>query len=169
MFGKRRKSQGPGGSEVCPSLRQQILHLDPAEAGLSRDAGTGDPWGFLLETGYPDVVATLVCLRDGTTSLYTDSGFGIIGGGGHESVVAANRRLFAELEGAVAGMLPTSDESLPETGMSVLRALTFDGHRAHRAQEADLGEGRDALAPVFRAAHDVITELRLIDEARADT
>jgi len=35
-----------------------------------------------------------------------------------------------------------------------------------QASEDDLGNGRHQLSPVFRAAHRVITELRLLDEAR---
>jgi hypothetical protein len=45
-------------------------------------------------------------------------------------------------------------------------ALGQDGHRAAEAAEADLRPGRHPLAPLFRAAHDVITEMRLVEEAR---
>jgi hypothetical protein len=40
------------------------------------------------------------------------------------------------------------------------------GRMSAAASEDDLGRGRHQLSPVFHAAHRVITELRLVDEAR---
>ena len=77
-----------------------------------------------MEMGYRRGTVTLVALADGTTSLYTRAGGGII------------------------------------------RALTYTGQTAGEATEDDLGQGRHPLSPVFHAGHRVITELRLIDEAR---
>ena len=117
-----------------------------------------------METGYPNGTATLVCLRDGTTSLYTSSGFGIIGGGAHQTVVQANAALLAKLT-AELDRLPAGDDlSPPAVGRTVIRAMTYDGPRAYEAAEDDLGNGRDAMSQVFHAAHGVITQLRLIDE-----
>jgi hypothetical protein len=147
-------------------LRSQILGLNPADAGLEPGHSASEPWGFVTETGYPNGVATLVCLRDGTTSLYTSSEFGIIGGGAHEAVVQANREVFAELSPRLSELAPSNDTTLPSVGQTVLRALTFEGRTVHSAPENDLGEGRDRLSPVFHAAHGVITQLRLIDESR---
>src|SRR4051794_34976811 len=126
MFRRRKETTPPAEPAAAfTGLRQQVLALDPVTAGLGREAGTADPWGFVMDTGSPGGVATLVCLRDGTTSLYTSSGFGIIGGGAHEAVVAANQRLFAVLEGAAPAMAANDDTSVPRTGQTVLRALTF--------------------------------------------
>lgn len=143
-----------------------MLSVDPDEVGLGATDSTDRVWGCLMETGYPNGTATLVCLRDGTTSLYTSSGFGIIGGGSHQSVVRAAEALLAVLVSELDRLPPSSDQSPPEVGRTVIRALTYQGPRAYEAAEDDLGNGRDALSPVFRAAHDVITQLRLIDEQR---
>jgi hypothetical protein len=150
-------------AEVYRGLRDQILSLDPAEVGLAATDAGDRLWGCLMETGYPNGTATLVCLRDGTTSLYTSSGFGIIGGGGHAAVVHANASLLAVLAAELDRLQRTEDRSLPAVGRTVIRALTHDGPRAYEAAEDDLGNGRDPLSPVFHAAHRVITQLRLID------
>jgi hypothetical protein len=119
-----------------------------------------------METGYPNGTATLVCLSDGTTSLYTSSGFGIIGGGGHEAVVRENANLLAALAEHQGEMSPSTDHSLPGLGRTVIRALTAEGQRAFESDENELGEGHSPLSPVFHCAHAVISQLRLIDEAR---
>jgi len=119
-----------------------------------------------METGYAYGIATLVCLSDGTTSLYTSSGGGIIGGGGHEAVIRENSRLLEVLSGHLAEMTPSTEQSLPGLGRTIIRALAADGQRVFESAENDLGQGRSPLSPVFHAAQGVITQLRLIDEAR---
>src|ERR1035437_6926854 len=76
---------GDRGADVYAGLREQILRLDPATAGMSQRPGGPIVWGALMEMGYPNGVATIVALADGTTSMYTSTGGGIIGGGAHRS------------------------------------------------------------------------------------
>jgi hypothetical protein len=166
---RRRKSRDEGDrtppGEVFASLRGLILNLDPAEAGIEPSAAYPRVWAALMETGYPNGVAALVALADGTTSLYTSSGFGIIGGGGHASVVAANQAFLSTVETHLDQLPATEDMATPAEGWVTLRALTYAGRRAAGALEDDLGDGRHGLSPVFHAGHDVITQLRLIHEA----
>jgi hypothetical protein len=51
------------------------------------------------------------------------------------------------------------------TGTATLVGLA-DGQRAVEAAEDDLRHRRHLLADIFHSAHDVLTELRLLDEAR---
>ena len=120
-----------------------------------------------METGYPNGVASLVCLRDGTTSLYTSTGGGMIGGGAHDAVVRANHALLATIEAHLGGMASSSDHSLPGEGRVIIRALTYEGQFVVDEAEDDLGHGRNAVSPVFQAGHDVITQLRVLDEQRS--
>ncbi|GAA1240532.1 hypothetical protein [Oryzihumus leptocrescens] len=169
MFRRREKAPPaqdapPAPAEVFLGLRSQVMNLDPDEIGLGPATGSSGAWGCLVETGYPHGTASLVCLRDGTTSLYTSSGFGIIGGGGHDAVRHENARLLAVLGEHLPEMTPSTDQSLPLEGRTVIRALTTDGPRLFEESERVLGEGRSALSPVFHAAHAVITQLRLIEQ-----
>ena len=169
MFRRRDKdgptNDAPGPADVYLGLRNQILNVDPATIGLAAPSSSA-PWGCVMETGYPNGTATLVCLADGTTSLYTSSGFGIIGGGAHQAVVRENANLLTVLAEHEAEMSPSTDLSLPRMGRTIIRALTADGQRVFESAEDELGEGRSPLSPVFHAAHGVITQLRLIDETR---
>jgi hypothetical protein len=164
---RREKAGQPEPSQPVPEeiylgLRNQILTLDPASAGFADKP----LWGCVMETGYPNGIATLVCLSDGTTSLYTSTGGGIIGGGTHERVAQENAKLLTTLSAHLSAMSPSTDDKLPRDGQTSIRALTSEGQRLFEACENDLGEGRSEMSPVFHAAHSVIGELRMIDEAR---
>jgi len=71
------------------------------------------------------------------------------------------------VEQHLAAMPASADTVLPALGRVALRALTYEDRRVVVADEDDLGYGRHALSAVFHAAHEVITELRLIEEARS--
>jgi hypothetical protein len=154
------------GEQVYQGLRAQILTLDPASAGLGQGPAHPVLWGALMEAGYPRGTATLVAMIDGTTSLYLSSGGGIIGGGFHQAVAAATRAFLADLQRHLPELRPDPDTALPAQGQVIIRAFTYAGRMSAEAPEDDLGHGRHPLWPVFYAAHRVITELRLIDEAK---
>lgn len=165
MFGKRGK-RPPARPDVYAGLRQQILQLDPASVGIGPSPTLPRVWGLVMDIGSPTATATLVGLADGTTSLYLSTGGGMIGGGEHPQVAGATRALLVVVERQLDQMPTTTDAPLPDPGRVVLRAMTYHGQRAVDAAEDDLGHRRHPLADIFHAAHDVITELRLLDEAR---
>lgn len=156
----------PDFESVYEGLRRQILEADPAEVGLRPSPDLPDVWGAMMETGHDRGTSTLVALADGTTSLYLSSGGGIIGGGRHAQVAAATRALLAVVQRRWPELTAASGTALPATDRVVLRALAYAGHRAVDADEDDLGYGRHPFSEIFFAGHAVITELRLIEEAR---
>jgi hypothetical protein len=170
ILGRRRRHSGgyhgPPSTDVFDGLRRQVIDLDPAESGLSPSSTLPHVWGLLMDIASPTGVATLVALADGTTSLYTSTGGGIIGGGEHPQVAAASRRLLEVVERHLPEMPASTDTTLPTAGRVALRALTSQDCRGVDTAEDDLGYGRHALSPVFHAAHEVITQLRLVDERR---
>ncbi|MET1232182.1 MAG: hypothetical protein ABWY52_04955 [Candidatus Limnocylindrales bacterium] len=155
-----------GSGDVYLSLRRQILDASADDLRLRPTPELPRVWGLVMDMGFPNGVASLVAIADGSTSLYYSSGGGIIGGGGHARVVAATHRLLMAVEGVLDAFAPNIDPPLPVAGGTVFRILLFDGRRAAAADEERLGAGDHVLSPVFYAAHDVIGELRLIDEAR---
>ena len=150
-------------ADVYLGLRDQALSIRPEQLA---DPPPGRLVALLMETGYPEAVATLVAVADGTTSMYFSNGGGIIGGGEHERVAAATRRLLEVAEQFVDDFTPSAaPPGLPSEGETQFVAIAPEGRSALSAPEEDLGEERHAASPLFYAAHDVITELRLIDEA----
>jgi hypothetical protein len=89
----------------------------------------------------------------------------MIGGGEHPQVAAASRAALRVVEAHLDHFPAATDDTLPPPGGVVLRALTYEGRRAVQAPEDDLGEGRHPLSDVFHAVHDVITELRMLQDA----
>lgn len=165
MFGKRRNPTRAE-PDVYNGLRQQILQLEPASVGISPSAELPRVWGIVVDMGSRNVTATLVGLADGTTSLYLSTGGAVIGGGEHRQVARATRTLLQVVERHLEQIPTTTDTPLPAPGRVVLRAMTYQGQRSVDAAEDDLGHRRHPLADVFHAAHEVITQLRLLDEAR---
>src|ERR687898_1781909 len=78
-------------ADVYLGLRGQALALT-RELLDPETASDGPVLALLMETGYPEAVATLVGLADGTTSMYFSNGGGMIGAGQHEDVAAATHR-----------------------------------------------------------------------------
>lgn len=159
----RRRRRAADGREVMLGLRAQILHLDPAEVDI--DVSDGRPWGVVMDSTFDHGSASLVSLADGTASIYFSSGGGVIGGQFHEQVAAAAKSFVgraAELTGLTA---PAPDEQLPAPGYTRFFLLTPGGTRMAEASENDLAEGTHPLSPLFFAAQDVITQLRVVSES----
>jgi hypothetical protein len=158
MWFQRKPKPDP--QETVRGLRDQALGADAAELGLKPTSERPHIWGLLMETGYPEAVATLVVLGDGTTSLYFSNGGGMIGAGEHSAVRVASAVLLSTSESHVASFSAASATPLPGVGRVRFYVRTFDGTLTAEAAENELGEGRHALSPVFYAAHDVITAVR---------
>jgi hypothetical protein len=146
-------------AETYKHLRSQALELTAAAAGIS------DPiFGVVMETGYPEAVVTLVALSDGTASLYFSNGGGIIGAGQHVRPAVAARSLVAFAAHNLEHLVSTVGYPLPQPGHTRFYVLTSAGVLTADAPEIEFGENRHVLSPLFYAAQELITEIRLSDE-----
>ena len=147
--------------DIGAQMRAQALALRPTSVGLRPSAGP--IWGVVMDvvTGETDWYA-LVVLADGSTSLYTSSLLGIIGGGAHETVREAARLLWAVATERLDQFATTTDTALPAPGLTALRLLTFDGQRAAVNTAAELGGTGHPVEPVYHSAHEVLGRLRLV-------
>jgi hypothetical protein len=150
------------------ALRLQALGLDPIAVDFLPSPTLPRVFGGVMDTAYPEAVATLVALADGTTSLYTTGTFGIIGGGAHQPVVEAAGKFLASIEAHLDVFGDDAGTALPTEGPVVIHALTYAGRRRISATEDDFGYRRHSASPVFHAAHDVISALRQIHEGRPE-
>jgi hypothetical protein len=157
---RRRKERQPD-ADAYSELRQQVLQLTPDQLG--DEVAEGPLVALLMETGYPEAVATLVAVADGTTSLYFSDGGGVVGAGEHAMVADANRRLLEVTGSFLFQLSDVSDPSPPAEGLTQFVAVTRDGLRGAGAPEEELGEGQHALSQLFYAGQDVITQIRLLE------
>jgi hypothetical protein len=148
------------GGSIYHELRGRVFTLVPETVGI--EPLPSGLWGIVVDTAWDEAASTLVALADGSTSLYFSTGGGIIGGGDHEPVRAANAKLLASAIEVIDGWPSALDDDLPATDHVYLWALTEDGPRRVSATESDLASGRNASSRVYLAAHDVITALRAI-------
>ena len=151
--------------QAIKDLRNQLLTSPPETLGFSKAGSDSEVWGILMETGYPEALATLVSLRDGNASLYLGHGGGVIGGGGHENVRRAAIGLVKESAKYLTNMKSTTSFPYPAVGRVKFYVLTFNGVVTAEAGKNELGEGKHGLSPLFYAGHEVITQLSQISEA----
>lgn len=150
-------------SEEPLDLRGRILHADPATLGFWGSSGR-EVWGAVMDMAFPGGVATLVSLEDGTTSLYTSTGGGVIGGGAHPPVVEATQAFLDAVAVYAPQFSATDNDDLPEPGHIRFHALVFDGRRGADAEESELQSRTHELWPLYYSGHQVITALRVATE-----
>ena len=160
-FFRRSKGDKPN---AAADLRGRALAYAAAELGLVPDEQHPRVWGVLMETGYPEAVATLATFADGATSLYFSNGGGIIGAGEHQSVRNASKRLLIIVERYFDDFEPATDTPMPGVDRVRFYVHAFDGLRTAEALEDDLGYERHKLSPVFHQGHEVIGQIRMASE-----
>ena len=143
-------------AEIFVDLRSRGLHY--------RDDDPGDKIrGLVTDIAYDEGIVTIVCLDDGSTSMYTNHGGGIIGAGEHEHVAAVTQRVIDLAQGHCEELVPTEDESVPTAGDVKFFLLSPRGLLSVTADEIELDSRNHSLSPLFFAIQDVVTELGRVD------
>ncbi len=153
-------------TEIYDGLRAQVLSLKPDQLGLN-GSEKQQVLALLMETGYPEAVATLVAVADGSASLYFSNGGGIIGAGEHEEARQESLRLIALSQEHLKELAKTECYPLPRLGFTRFYAVTSNAVYSLEALEEDLGYGRHRLSRVFHQGHRLISAIRVIEEWRS--
>jgi hypothetical protein len=148
-----------GSAETYAVIRSRALHTEPASLGLSARPGSAQVFGVIMDTTYAPGTATLAVLTDGTVSLCTSTGGGVLGAGDQEPVAAAARRLLTAAESQLGRFSAGGGDGLPRAGETRITVRTYTGPLTLTAPEEELSGGRHPASPVFFAAYRVITEL----------
>ena len=154
------------GDSPGPALRDRILRTRPEELGFVADSDFPSVYGVVVDWPLDVEVASILALRDGSASLYTTSTFGIIGGGGHESVRAAAQECVRVAAGFLERSVSVIQYPLPPSTSVNFYLLTYSGVRHCVGDLAAISSGADPTRPLFGAAQDVLTQLRLVTESR---
>jgi hypothetical protein len=155
-----RKKRGPDPRETYAGLRSLALSSKASHVGLDGDDDL--VYGVVMDLAFGPDTATIVSLIDGSTSMYTSTGGGVIGGGVHANVAAASKA-FISAVAASRHLLSAdwSDGPLHDGGVRVI-ALVPGGALAAVADSDALAAGGLPLSPVFLAGEGVISELRVV-------
>jgi hypothetical protein len=150
-------------AQAMKGLRNRLLTSSAEDLGLTGKDAEAKVWGVLMEVAMTDGVSTIVSLRDGTASLYTSTGGGVLGG---YSAKDQAKRFVIEAEKHLAGMKPVQSFPYPEVGRMTFYVLTPKGVYTGEGSERELVSGQHSLSPLFLAGNDVITGLRTASEQR---
>ncbi|MFL6783072.1 MAG: hypothetical protein ACJ8EI_07290 [Sphingomicrobium sp.] len=137
--------------------------MTPAGIGLP-DLEPGRPYGVVMEFDVDGDTATLAAFGNGDCSIYFSFGGGTIGGGQHESSAAAAKRLVRLSEAYLPRLSRAIEQPRPGPGDVNFYVLTTDGTFGVTRPEKGLTVGTDEFSELYSAGHDVITQLRLIQD-----
>ena len=151
----------PEPAQIYLQLRERVFTLEPAEVGLAPSNTAPHIWGVLMETGYAVGSATLVCLADGTTSLYFSTGGGMLGSADYTPIAEASKALVAEAENHLSELVETTEFPLPEVGQVRFSCHTYTGMCSAQVPEEALRAGHHPLSPLYKLAHETMEQLRL--------
>ena len=147
----------PDAGAVMKALRDKLLTSSPKEVGLTGADAKAKVWGVLMEMALANGVATLVSIHDGTASLYTSTGGGVLGG---YSAQNEAKRFVTEAEKHLKSMKPTKSFPYPETGRMKFYVLTQNGVYTAEDTQNEVTRQGHALFPLFAAGNEVLTALR---------
>jgi hypothetical protein len=150
-----------GGPDVFAGLRARALGLDVG----SIQTPDGGPWQgaavAMMEIGLPTAVASFLTVADGTVSMYTSVGGGVIGAGEHAAVRGAAERFRVVATDARRHLQSTTDFPSPTPGEVRFHVRMGDDAWTGAASESALRIGRQPLSELYAAGQDLITEIRL--------
>lgn len=155
-------------ADVYLELRKLILRGDPYAQGWIPSAELPHVWGALVEVSLAAGPATLVALRDGTTSLYLGNGGATIGAGASGAVAEGTRLLLTAVEGALAHFAPIWEFPVPEPGRVRMVALIYGGDLGADAGLVELEDDRHPMVAVFMVSGAVLAEMEHLVAAMPD-
>ncbi len=155
-----REIENTGGLD----LRAKLLAMSPADLKLKPTQHLPRVWAALLDWGLRGASATIAVVADGTVSMYTSAGGGMIGAGQHQQIHMPAARFLKTVEAIVDSLPPATEAPLPREGEAAIVALTYDGMRRVLV-ELKLLSAKDPFARGWVAGQDLITALRELQDA----
>jgi len=155
-----REIENTGGLD----LRAKLLAMSPADLKLKPTQHLPRVWAALLDWGLRGASATIAVVADGTVSMYTSAGGGMIGAGQHQQIHMPAARFLKTVEAIVDSLPAATEAPLPREGEAAIVALTYDGMRRVLV-ELKLLSAKDPFARGWVAGQDLITALRELQDA----
>lgn len=161
--GPREGRDPVGVTRAYIAIRSRVFAASPADLGLTPTERLPRVWAILVDL--PSERVTLVCVADGTTSLYAAGGGVIIGDGTVVALTDAAARLLDTAERVLGGLPVGTSIGLPARGSAAFTVFTYDGMlRVEVAESEALGPAVGAVGDLYAATRAVVTELRLANE-----
>jgi len=147
---------------VIEGLREQLFKLNPKTLDITPSEDLPRVWGFMMEMVVSQTWINLVCIADGTVSIYFGTGGGIIGAGEHNSVRTAARECLKKSEEVLEHLKKFDPVHLQNEETIKFHVLTYDGVRSDEAETNEINNGKHYLSELHNYAQNVITEVRSV-------
>ncbi len=144
-------------STVFADLRAKYFALSRADVSIPAPPSTTEPWGVVMEIGYPEATVTTVTFADGTVSALRSSGGGFFGGG-DESVQDAGRAFLRLAQLCQPQMTLTTDFPEPAVGQVIFYVRADAGVHTVSASEAELRGQNHPLFQLYCAGLRILHE-----------
>jgi len=144
-------------------LRAKLLGTRPQEVNLRPTEQLPHVWAALLDIGMANGSATVAVVADGTVSMYTSTGGGMIGAGQHDVIHMPAARFLKTVEAIHDSLEPATEAPLPQAGEAAVVALTYEGMR-RALVELRLLSPKDPLARAWVAGQDLVAALRELQD-----
>ncbi len=152
----------PEPKDVYLGLRRQVLTLKSEAIGGAQVNGIT---AFVMDMGMTNGVATIVATADGAVSMYTSSGGGTLGLGGHEKPRQAARELLQSLP-LYTAHFPAAGEDypLPPKDQTTFWLVSDQEVKTAKVDNRTLLEHPGhPLLPLFARAQNLITAIRTVE------
>jgi hypothetical protein len=142
-------------------LRERILKGNPETLSIESQA---ESWGVVMEMRWPVGSATLFALADGRAGLYLSSGIVLVGERIRMNIHKAATAFLARAVKESSAMQETDDFGIPDAGTVRFYLLSRSSVLTTQGPELELLNGSHELSGLFFSGHEVITQLRSIQE-----
>jgi hypothetical protein len=132
-----------------------------AEQIGDRPPDHGNVLGAVVDIPAEGGMASVVAMADGSASMYTTTGGGVIGGGTHEAVKSAVHVLLVRIEGLIESFPEDERVDLPPTDMVQITVMTPSGRRRACVPAAAFwGAEPSTVVELIAAIQDLMSTIR---------
>ncbi len=157
---KKIKKNKKDSGNAAEGLREKLFKLNPKTIDITPSEDLPRVWGFMMEIFISQNWVNLVCVADGTVSIYIGTGGGIIGAGEHDSVRSAARECLKKSEEILEHLKKFDPTHIQNERKIKFHVLTYDGIRSDEAETNEINSGKHYLSELHYYAQNVITEVR---------
>ena len=152
---------------IYKDLRRKALETPRSRLALPEGFPEDAPHGLLMEIGISGSVMTLACFATGDASVYYRTGGGMVGGIGHEAVRNVAKDFVSQAITVLPKMIQPNGFPLPGNDRVRFYALTAKGPYTIETDREALADPESELAPLYYTGQEVVAEMRLVQEQKA--
>ena len=142
-------------------LRQMAFDVSTQKLEISFPNDEVKVYGIIMDMDMGGGIATLVAYSTGDASTYLSTGGGVIGGGQHDAVNKAAKKLIAQAQNYLTKAILVSETPTASNGVVNIYFLTNNGKYLIKEQLSNFNSEKSSIQLLFYEANDVITQLRM--------